>query len=74
MPMNWQTSGGLSYVESVHHRGTQCYVNHGSLKHDVHGKELSLREFQPVVKPRHRVGSAGIHEIDAGSSADFQPM
>ena len=69
MLMNWQASGGLSYVASVHHRGTQCFVYHGSLKHNGQGEEVSLREFQAAVQARRRVGSAGIHEVDASSGA-----
>ena len=51
MLMTWQASGGLSYVAPVHHRGAQCFVNHGNLKHDGQGGEVSLREFHAAVKP-----------------------
>ena len=75
MLMNWQAAGGLSYVASVHHRGTQCFVCHGNLAHGhAEREEVSLLEFQTAVKSRHRVGSASILEMDPvanGGNADF---
>ena len=63
-------------MASVHHRGTQCFVCHGNLKHEVAGgEEVSLIEFQAAVKSRHRVGSSGILDLEReganGATADF---
>jgi hypothetical protein len=65
MLMNWQAAGGLSYVASVHHRGTQCLVGHGNQFHEGPQNVVSLAEFQSAVKARHRVGSAGILELES---------
>ena len=74
MLMNWQSAGGLTYVASIHHRGTQCFVRHGNLFHEGSGEEVSCAEFQTAVKSRHKVGSAGIFEMEASavtSTGDF---
>ena len=66
MLMNWQAAGALSYVASVHHRATQCFVLHGNQFHDGDGDSVSLTEFQSAVKARHRIGSAGISDTGDG--------
>ena len=70
MLMNWQAAGWLSYVASVHHRATQCFVSYGNHLHDGDCDQVSLEEFQKAVKARHRIGSARILESD-NCGADY---
>ena len=70
MLMNWQAAGGLSYVASVHHLATQCFVMHGNKFHEGTAVAVSLEEVQAAVRARHRVGGTGIPELDSASRAE----
>ena len=60
MLMHWQASAGLSYVASVHHRGTQTFKYEGNRLHGEQAAGITLVEFQDAIKSRHRVGSTGM--------------
>ena len=73
MLMQWQASGGLSFVSSTHHRGAQCFRYYGNSEHDGGIKnEVSLAEFQECIIKRHSIGCSGIGAEGAIVIDDFK--
>ena len=76
MLLHWQSSGGLSFVASVHHRASQCFRYHGgATADDQPNSAVSLSDFQAAIKAKHRVGGSGIQdEGEASATRDFRPL
>ena len=76
MLLHWQSSGGLSFVASVHHRASQCFKYHGGANAEGQpNSPVSLSDFQAAIKARHRVGSSGIEgEGEASATSDFRAL
>ena len=71
MLQNFQACGGLSFVASVHHRATRCFMYRGNAVHTPDAPEVSLTEFQQCIKARHAVGSRGMEQDHNTNGADF---
>ena len=72
MLMQWQASGGLSFVSSTHHRGAQCFRYYGNSEHDGGIKnEVSLAEFQECIIKRHSIGCSGVGAEVVSVTDDF---
>ena len=74
MMLQWQGAGGLPYVASVHHLGTQCFRYLGNALHEggKQQKGITMEEWQEAVKERHRVGSSGMEDGQQAESIDFK--
>ena len=78
MLMSWQAAGGLSYVASVHHRATGCFLECGNSKHKgAAAKSVSMEDFQRCIRARHQIGDDGIHQegrgvAGGGKKGDFE--
>ena len=68
MLAQWQCAGGIAFTAGVHHRVAQCFRYYGNSMHEGEGCEVSLMEFQEVLKQGHEVGGAGIEA--AGSELE----
>ena len=71
MLLNWQSSGGLSFVAAVNHRAGQVFRYHGNTQWTPDSVSVTLAEFQAAIKSRHEAGSNGIESTDGGQTNDF---
>ena len=71
MLQNYQACGGLSFVASVHHRATRCFMYCGNSVHTPHSPEVSLSAFQECIKARHAAGSRGMEQDQNVEGKDF---
>ena len=71
MLLNWQSSGGLSFVAAVNHRAGQVFRYHGNTQWTPDSVSVTLAEFQAAIKSRHEAGSNGIESTVGGQTNDF---
>ena len=68
MVQAWHAGGGLSFVASVHHRATQCFLYYGNSLHQTASqKYITLSDFQECIRKRHEIGHTGIGGTDDSS-------
>ncbi len=61
MVQAWHAGGGLSFVASVHHRATQCFLYYRNSLHQTGSqKNTTLSDFQECIRKRHEIGHTGI--------------
>ena len=68
MVQAWHAGGGLSFVASVHHRATQCFLYYGNSLHQTASRKyITLSDFQECIRKRHEIGHTGIGGTDDSS-------
>ncbi len=68
MVQAWHAGGGLSFVASVHHRATQCFLYYGNSLHQTASQNyITLSDFQECIRKRHEIGHTGIGGTDDSS-------
>ena len=65
MVQSWHAGGGLSFVASVHHRATQCFLYYGNSLHQTASqKYVTLGDFQECIRKPHEIGHTGVGGTD----------